>query len=79
MNAQSVSTWRKVLAGILDFVLIFSVAGYLIASFTGETTQGGFQLQGMSAIILFAIIVAYFMIGSRIGGTLFQRLLRTRG
>ena len=30
------------------------------------------------ALLLFAIIVAYFVIGSKTGGTLWQRILRTR-
>jgi len=29
--------------------------------------------------VLFAVIIAYFVIGNRFGGTVFQRLLRSRG
>lgn len=74
-----VATWRKVLAAILDFFTIFVIGGYVIAKLTGGTTEGGFQLSGMPAIILFIVIIAYFWLGSRYaGGTLWQRILGTR-
>jgi len=74
------ATWRKVLAGILDFLTIFIAGGYVIAKLTGNTTEGGFSLSGLSALALFALIFAYFWIGSRYaGGTLWQRILRSRG
>jgi len=77
--AKPVSTWRKVLAGILDFITVFALAGYAIASFTGGTTNSGFELNGWPAFLLFAIVVLYFTVFSRyLGGTLWQRLLGTR-
>ena len=70
---------RKVLAAILDFFTILIAAGYLIARFTGGLTEGGFNLAGGPALLLFAVIIAYFVILSRfLGGTLWQRVLRTR-
>lgn len=45
-TAQTVSTWRKVLAGILDFFTIFFVAGYVIGYATGNLTAEGFELEG---------------------------------
>lgn len=77
-EALSVPTWRKVLAAILDFLTVFLVAGYAIAAATGETTDGGFSLNGLSALVLFAIVIAYFLLLPRVGGTLWQRVLRTR-
>jgi Na+/melibiose symporter-like transporter len=79
MSTPAVATWRKVFAAILDTLVIFFVTGYLIALVTGETTSGGFSLNGMSAVVLLIIVVAYFVVGGRTGGTLFQRILRTRG
>jgi DMSO reductase anchor subunit len=79
MAGSNVPTWRKVVAAILDFFTVFLVGGYVIATFTGNTTEGGFELNGMPAIALFALIIAYFWLGSRYGGTLWQRILRTRG
>jgi uncharacterized RDD family membrane protein YckC len=71
--------WRRGLAGFLDFVTIFFVAGYVIAKLTGETTPDGFQLSGMSALTCFALIILYFYLGwNRFGGTIWQRLLGAR-
>ncbi|MGD9867962.1 MAG: hypothetical protein AB7U38_08210 [Hyphomicrobiales bacterium] len=68
---------RKVFAAILDFITIFFVGGYAIGSLTGNTTEKGFELNGWPALLLFALIVAYFVVGSKTGGTLWQRILRT--
>ncbi|MFZ1816112.1 MAG: hypothetical protein WBO55_16445 [Rhizobiaceae bacterium] len=77
--SKSVPTWRKVVAAILDFLTVFSVGGYVIAKLTGNTTDGGFELNGMPALVLFAVVIAYFWLGSKYaGGTLWQRILRTR-
>ena len=59
-----VATWRKVLAAILDFLTVFFVGGYAIGSITGQTTEQGFNLQGGSALLLFGLIVAYFVLGT---------------
>ena len=73
---RPVAYWRVILAAILDFVTAFAVLGYLVAKATGNTTQGGFQLDGAPALVLFALIVAYFFVGNRLGGTLWRRILR---
>lgn len=76
---KQASTARKVFAAILDFFFIFIVGGYVVARFTGGTTEGGFELQGMPAFALFGIVILYFIVFSRfLGGTLFQRLLGVR-
>lgn len=76
---KPIATWRKVVAAILDFLMVFFVGGFIIASLTGGRTDGGFNLNGWPAIVLFALIVAYFVIGYRYaGGTLWQRILRAR-
>jgi uncharacterized RDD family membrane protein YckC len=68
--------WRKVLAAILDFLFVFVIAGYAIASLTGNVSDGGFNLNGVPAFLLFAIVVLYFVIFTRyLGGTVWQRLL----
>lgn len=78
MSDSTVPTWKKVVAAILDFFTVFVVGGLLIANLTGETTEGGFELEGTSALILFAIVIAYFVLMPRVGGTIWQRLLKTR-
>lgn len=71
--------WRRALAGILDFLTVFFVGGYVIAKLTGETTPGGFNLTGLSALILFAAIALYFYLGWRkCGGTIWQRIFKAR-
>jgi hypothetical protein len=77
--AKPVATWRKVVAAILDFIFIFAISGYVIASITGNTTEEGFDLKGGPALLVFAIIILYFIIFRRfLGGTVFQRLLGAR-
>ena len=76
---KQISTARKVFAAILDFLFIFIVGGYIVASLAGGTTEEGFELKGGPAFILFAIVILYFIVFRRyLGGTLFQRLLGAR-
>ena len=76
---KPVARWRIILAAILDFFTAFFVFGYLVGSMTGETTDGGFELNGVSALVAFALIVAYFWLGGKyFGGTLWQRILKAR-
>ena len=72
------SQLRIVMAALLDFVTVFSIGGFIIATLAGQTTEKGFALTGGPAILFVIVIVAYFLIGSRSGGTLWQRILRTR-
>lgn len=77
--AKPVSTWRKVFAGLLDFIFVFAIAGYAIARMTGNVSDDGFELRGGPAFVLFAIVILYFVIFTRfLGGTLWQRLLGVR-
>ena len=66
--------WKRVVASILDFIGAFAVGGYLIGAGTGGLQPGGFNLEGWPAVLLFALIVAYFYVGRRVaGGTLWDR------
>jgi hypothetical protein len=74
-----VATWRKVVAAILDFIFIFAAAGYGVGYATGGLTEGGFNLEGGPAFIVFGIVILYFVVFPRfLGGTVFQRLLGVR-
>ena len=76
---KPVSTWRKVLAAILDAITIFFAGGYAVGYLTGSLTDDGFSLQGLPALILLAVIIGYFVVFSRyLGGTLWQRILKAR-
>lgn len=77
-DANNPATWRVVLAFFLDLVVSFLIFGYIIALVTGDTTQGGFQLNGAPAILLFALVIAYMVLMPRVGGRVFQRFLRAR-
>ncbi len=70
--------FKKIIAAILDTITSFGGFGYLIARFTGNTTENGFELNGMPAIILFGLVIAYFVIGKYAGGTPWQRILGTK-
>ena len=78
-DARPIAKWRIIVAAILDFFTAFFVIGYAVALLTGGTTTGGFLLNGLPALILFALIAAYFWIGGKyLGGTLWQRILKAR-
>jgi len=38
--------WKRVAAAILDFMMLFFIGGFAIASLTGGLTSNGFKLQG---------------------------------
>ncbi|MEQ8290596.1 MAG: hypothetical protein RIA08_00215 [Roseovarius sp.] len=70
------ATWRVVVAFILDLLFSFLIFGFIIAKITGDTTEGGFELNGLPAIILFALVIIYMVGMPRLGGRLFQRLFK---
>ena len=70
----SASTWKRVVAPILDFFMVLVVGGQVLGWATGMRTPGGFELQGWAALLLLAVIVVYFYVGRRVaGGTLWDR------
>lgn len=74
MSDERPKTWKVVIAAFLDFILVFFVAGYAVAFFTGKIVDGGFHLTGVPALIVFALIALYFWGMKRLGGTLFKRV-----
>ncbi|MGZ3410157.1 MAG: hypothetical protein ACXWJW_09855 [Xanthobacteraceae bacterium] len=76
MSAAPAPVWKRTLAAILDFLMLFFVGGWIIGKVSGETTENGFALSGAPAIILFVVIIAYFVAGRRfLGGTIWDRIL----
>ena len=66
--------WKRILAPILDWIMLFSVGGSLIGAVTGGLEPGGFDLKGWPAVLLLVIVIAYFYVGRRVaGGTLWDR------
>ncbi len=77
---KPVAIWPKVLAAILDFSFAFYLAGYVVGYLTGDLTDGGFELKGIPALIVFALVAGYFVVFVRfLGGTVWQCVLRTGG
>ncbi|MDB5523639.1 MAG: hypothetical protein JWM58_1402 [Rhizobium sp.] len=73
------STWRIVLAAILDFITAFFISGFAVASIFGGRTDGGFQLTGGPALLAIALVVAYFFVFNKfLGGTIWKRILRAK-
>lgn len=70
-----VATWRIILAFVLDLLTAFFVFGYLVATVFGGRTEGGFSLEGAPALLLLALIIAYFVLAKRFGGRLWERIL----
>lgn len=71
--------WRRGLAGVLDFLTVFFVGGYVIGKLTGNLTDSSFNLTGAPALVLLAVIALYFYLGwEKLGGTIWQRVLRAK-
>jgi hypothetical protein len=80
---------KRIVAGILDFLLAFFGIGFVLGKIfpaephaavkiTGAATTEVFALSGWPALLLIALIVAYFVVLGRTGGTVFQRLFRMK-
>ena len=80
MPTPEMSTALKVLAAVLDFITIFMAGGFVIARLWGLSTEGGFKLSGLPALVLMGVIVAYFVLLPRIAGsTLWVWILGPKG
>jgi RDD family len=75
--------WKRNVAAVLDFVLAAIVFGFLLTLVFGNPPSpasappGAHQLFGFGPIpslLLLALIIAYFVVPGRAGGTVFQRL-----
>jgi hypothetical protein len=78
-DGTHVSTWRIVLAAILDFLTAFFVIGFAVAALTGGLTDGGFSLSGIPALIMLALVVLYFWGFPKIfGARIWQGILKAK-
>jgi hypothetical protein len=79
MSTSAPAQWRVILAFILDLITSFWIFGYIVALFTGGTTDGGFALNGLPAVIVFGLVIAYFILMPRLfGGRIWQHILRAK-
>jgi len=76
--ADRVPSWTIVLAALLDFLTGFFGLGWLVALVTGDTTARCFNLSGLPAVLLFALVIAYFVLARRVCGPIWQRILGAR-
>jgi hypothetical protein len=79
MPTPEMSTAMKILAAVLDFLTIFMAGGFVVARLWGLSTDGGFKLKGTPALVLFAVVIAYFWLLPKItGSTLWHWILGPR-
>jgi hypothetical protein len=81
--------WKRIVAGTLDFLLALYVIGFALGKIfpagphtptriPGATTHELFALTGWPVFLLPLLIIAYFVVLGRTGGTVFQRLFRMK-
>jgi hypothetical protein len=81
--------WKRIVAGALDFLLALFVIGFVLGKIfpagphtptkiPGATTTELFALTGWPVLLLPVLIVVYFVVLGRTGGTLLQRLFRMK-
>ncbi len=69
------AVWKRSVATALDLFTAFMGFGYAIGKVTGNITPNGFSLDGGPALLLFALVATYFIIGRKFaGGTLWDRV-----
>lgn len=78
-SEKFVPTWKIIVAFLLDLMTSFMVFGYIVGWLTGGLSAGGFQLNGLPALAVFALVVGYFVVFGKYGrGTIWQRILGAR-
>lgn len=64
---EAVGVGRRAVAIIID-TIVMGIVGYLIAAVTGSTTDTGFNLQGLPALVFFLIFLAYYIVLEKTSG-----------
>jgi uncharacterized RDD family membrane protein YckC len=67
--------WKKVAAFALDLLGSFFAFGYGIGALTGNTSKSGFRLEGGWALLVIALVIAYFVLMNRCFGTTLGKLI----
>ena len=72
---EAVGVGRRAVAIIIDTILL-CIVGYIIAMFTGGTTDAGFNITGAPALLLFLIALVYYVVMEKTsGGTLGKKAM----
>jgi uncharacterized RDD family membrane protein YckC len=67
---------KKIIAFIIDVLIAFVGLGYIIALIFGGVREDGFSLQGPTAFILFALVIAYYVLCKKyLGQTLGRKIM----
>ena len=64
---EAVGVGRRAVAIIIDSILL-CIVGYIIAMFTGGTTDTGFNMTGAPALLLFLIAMVYYVVMEKTSG-----------
>ncbi|WP_322866838.1 hypothetical protein U5922_012010 [Aquicoccus sp. G2-2] len=75
-DAAKPANWRIILAFFLDLITAFFIFGFVISWLTGNLTPNGFQLNGGPAVLLFAVIIAFFWLNRRLRWRPWFRVLK---
>lgn len=73
LNYQGVM--KRIIAGIVDFILSFLFFGFFVGLISGQTTKNGFELSGLPAFIAILLMVLYFVIMEGIWGATVGKFL----
>ena len=68
VNTSFPSLPRRIGAWVIDFIFWFVIIGYIFALLTGNTVEGGYDVQGLPAVILYLIGFSYFVITETLWG-----------
>src|SRR5258705_3607628 len=72
---EAVGVGRRAVAIIIDSILL-CIVGYVIAMFSGGTTETGFNISGAPAFILFLIALVYYVVMEvTSGGTIGKKVM----
>lgn len=64
---------KKIISGVLDFVIGFGFTGWLLTRISGG--EGTFQLQNMWFIVWIVVVVLYYILTKKyLGKTLGQKI-----
>lgn len=73
-SPRYVGVGPRAVAVIIDFVILFAI-GWGIAAVTGNTTAGGFEMEGAPAFLMFGLWLVYLIGSEAVVGATIGKLL----